>query len=735
MRFWNTLNIFVSQVLLVSFLGDGQVHSVFTGAEVIPSENLYQLPNYIDCRNRGSVCQIFFNVTLMQTMTLYGYSNITNERSSKGYPISWDDVQSPPGFRYYGDSPLPSGTFVYPVVADGIGHRNVVAINNSFPGPTIIAYSDQELQIRVLLHSGGGGKITIHWHGLNVPNLSDGVADVTQCPITVGNEFIYRFTPTDTGTFWYHGHYRGERTDGLYGALVSLDRSAPASFYEDLPDKHTLTLIDWQKEEWFVLHELFHNVGFTDPLNPNIEYSPVPISDGTESSDYPFVSGLIGSLGRRYFYNSSHCVPEKKSPLSFYAVTAEKQYRFRLVGVQGNYAFRVSIQNHRMKLLATDSVDVTTDHITEFVDYIIINPGERYDFIPVPLESSPTGSYWIVMETLESPEELSERTYCVEGHRGYAVLYYSGLKTDPPIWYDPQNRNCTVDNPCYTVNCPFLAYSSVLNNTCINVDQLRLQTPTNIPKQNGETIFLNFLNAGGDKEANGINGRNFVPFFGSNILTTDVDICPYPSPFGEIRGRKCSHVYRIPSDADTVDMVLLNIGNDVDQSGDGERELEIRGHPVHLHGHRFRILKMGYPTYNNGVFLEDNTEFTCENNFCEQGVDWKQKPVFNTSGYAASKDTVFVPAGGYVAVRFERQNVGLWFMHCHLVPHEIEGMAMLFEELPKNSMDLFVPFNVSQCLMSPTTDAAHSYYSGSIYFATIGIALNCIIVKLFLVAM
>ena len=35
--------------------------------------------------------------------------------------------------------------------------------------------------------------ITLHWHGVDVPNAEDGVAGVTQDAVPVGGEFTYRF--------------------------------------------------------------------------------------------------------------------------------------------------------------------------------------------------------------------------------------------------------------------------------------------------------------------------------------------------------------------------------------------------------------------------------------------------------------------------------------------------------------------------------------------------------------
>src|SRR5215475_9334828 len=48
---------------------------------------------------------------------------------------------------------------------------------------------------------------SLHWHGLILPNLMDGVPFVTQNPIPPGKSFRYDFPLKQTGTYWMHSHY------------------------------------------------------------------------------------------------------------------------------------------------------------------------------------------------------------------------------------------------------------------------------------------------------------------------------------------------------------------------------------------------------------------------------------------------------------------------------------------------------------------------------------------------
>lgn len=78
--------------------------------------------------------------------------------------------------------------------------------NNSTPGPTLISYSGERVQI-VLTHN-LPVPTTVHPHGLHQPNTADGVAGISQPdPVMPGQTYTYpSFVPGHTGTFAYHSH-------------------------------------------------------------------------------------------------------------------------------------------------------------------------------------------------------------------------------------------------------------------------------------------------------------------------------------------------------------------------------------------------------------------------------------------------------------------------------------------------------------------------------------------------
>ena len=98
-------------------------------------------------------------------------------------------------------------------------------LNGKTPGPTITATQGELIEVNLRNASVDEG-VSLHWHGVDVPNAEDGVAGVTQDAVTQGGEHTYRFVADQVGTFWYHSHQVSHKQviGGLLGSLVVLPR-------------------------------------------------------------------------------------------------------------------------------------------------------------------------------------------------------------------------------------------------------------------------------------------------------------------------------------------------------------------------------------------------------------------------------------------------------------------------------------------------------------------------------
>lgn len=148
-----------------------------------------------------------------------------------------------------GATPLPhtvvGDTWVFQLVATPVRWEIAPGVkitawsyNGIVPGPTIRVPDGQKM--RVEFRNDLPEPTTVHWHGIDVPNAMDGVADLTQPAVPPGATFSYAFTARpagrDTGsggTFLYHSHTDEDRQvgAGLSGALI-IDPPTSAPRYD-----------------------------------------------------------------------------------------------------------------------------------------------------------------------------------------------------------------------------------------------------------------------------------------------------------------------------------------------------------------------------------------------------------------------------------------------------------------------------------------------------------------------
>ena len=96
------------------------------------------------------------------------------------------------------------------------------------PGPVLVVTRDQPTDITIVNHL--AQPTAIHWHGLELESMSDGVAGMSGMgprrspPVMPGDSFVAHLTMPRAGTFIYHTHLHDvtQLTAGLYGPIVVL---------------------------------------------------------------------------------------------------------------------------------------------------------------------------------------------------------------------------------------------------------------------------------------------------------------------------------------------------------------------------------------------------------------------------------------------------------------------------------------------------------------------------------
>jgi FtsP/CotA-like multicopper oxidase with cupredoxin domain len=159
----------------------------------------------------------------------------------------------------------------------------VQSYNGSVPGPEIRV----KLGDRVVVHFENrlAQPSSIHWHGIELNNASDGTA-VTQDPVLPGGQYLYSFRVTRPGVFWYHPHMKptNQVFKGLYGALVvTAEADRRLTELGVLPAKRqTLVLSDIT-----VCKALGKNDPATYPADPDLPWSGEGAYPGHSDSPTP----------------------------------------------------------------------------------------------------------------------------------------------------------------------------------------------------------------------------------------------------------------------------------------------------------------------------------------------------------------------------------------------------------------------------------------------------------------
>lgn len=533
------------------------------------------------------------------------------------------------------------------VLADGSDHEKVLTLfNKTMPGPTLIVYKDQEVIVHVKNHMLSDG-ISIHFHGIEMRETPwmDGAAFVTQCPIMPGQTFTYRFRPNLSGTYYYHAHLGMQMGSGLVAPFIVKDPN------EGEMEEHVLVIQDYNNKQSG--DDVYLNGGYSQFYPGGRPIGPMPKIDGSITTIVELTSSLINGRGRVYD-NDGHATTF--TPFPVFSVSSGSRYRFRVIAASYTLQYKISIDGHKLEVITMDG------HAIEPVitDYIILHSGERADFIIHSNKS--INNYWIRVETLKISN----------GQPAYAILRYVNA---PEIEPSTNPLDCNETNPCTAVNCPFPSTPSW---TCTNLNDLNsLYSDDPAPEPESPEKFKEFFLTPGlvfndeGKITGHVNGVSLkLPSVSALTQPKEIDVfCDQSHNCGPDRLCFCNRPLDVNFD-DVVQINFINMG-----------VLSILHHSMHIHGYAFYVVNTGYGEINQitGV-LAENSDVNCNSanittSLCNNDVTWTNRTWKGDNiqdmkiNKAIRKDTVVVPAKGYVTVRFKANNPGLWFIHCHQEVH------------------------------------------------------------------
>lgn len=409
--------------------------------------------------------------------------------------------------------------------------------------------------------------------------------------------------------------------------------------------------------------------------------------DGTFLPPVPFDTILINGKG---WFNLPKNLDELSKfsdvnnlPIEEFKVEPNKRYLFRVISASGGHPYEISISGHKFTLVGTDGNRIKP---IQNVDTLIIHSGERYDFELNTKSDSDDSNYFIFVKTLEY--YLPDFSKFNDQHYGLALLKYNNAKSTSSNSLE-YFRKCSKEEPCRIANC-FHSFPKK-DVECISADKfesfeqdIQLSDSrlfkSEFDKSEFQEKFLNFHFSGSVMQRASTNNFRFSsPKLPPYFLNKSDDSIQQCSP--DCAGDKlcqCTHMLKLKTKK-IVQLVFLSMGVGSTTSN--------TPHPIHLHGHHFYVMKMGFPTYDsNGIMNGNNQDVLCTDTdtFCNNpdwsNSFWKDGNVQNMSKLPSKKDTIFIPMGGYVVLRFVTDNIGYWFLHCHIENHMAEGMTVLIQE-------------------------------------------------------
>ncbi|XP_010543228.1 PREDICTED: laccase-10 [Tarenaya hassleriana] len=494
--------------------------------------------------------------------------------------------------------------------------KQIVTVNGKFPGPTIYAREDDTILVNVV--NNVKYNVSIHWHGIRQlrTGWADGPAYITQCPIRPGQNYVYNFTVTgQRGTLWWHAHILWLRAT-VHGAIVILPKPGLPYPFPKPHREEVIMLGEWWKSDT----EAVINEALKSGLAPNV-------------SDAHIINGHPGPV--------STCPSQGGFKLS---VETGKTYMLRLINAAMNEELFFKIAGHRFTVVEVDAV-----YVKPFsTDTILIAPGQTTTALVSAVRTS--GKYLIAASPFQDAAAVA-----VDNRTATATVHYSGtLSAAPTSLTSPPPRNAT----------------SVANSFIGSLRSLNSKNfPANVPATVDHDLLFavglginrcHSCKAGnGTRVVAGINNVTFkmpttallqAHYFNlSGVYTTDFPGKPHHAfdftgkPPSNLATMKATKVYKLPYNS-RVQVVLQDTG-----------VISPESHPIHLHGYNFFVVGRGSGNYNA---KSDAKKFNL--------VD----PV--------ERNTVSVPSGGWVAIRFRADNPGVWFLHCHLEVHTSWGLKMAF---------------------------------------------------------
>tara|TARA_R110001592_G_scaffold337033_1_gene622968 strand:- start:2526 stop:4766 length:2241 start_codon:yes stop_codon:yes gene_type:complete len=501
--------------------------------------------------------------------------------------------------------------------------KRAIAVNGQIPMPTL-TFTEGDIA-EIVVHNKLKESTSLHWHGLFLPNKEDGVPYLTQMPIEPNETFTYRFPIIQSGTHWYHSHSGLQEQLGMYGSLVLLKKKGDPTFRKGIDDLPAVPIIlsEWTDIKPENVHRMLHNANDWFAIKKGTTQSY------TEAIKTGHFKTKIGNEWKRMlamdvsdvYYDKFLINGKSESQLSQFK--AGEKVRLRISNGGASSYFWLSYAGGKMTVVANDGNDV----VPVEVDRLIIGVSETYDVV-VAIPNKDTA-----YEFIATPEDRTKSTSIYLGNgkiqlksRMPKLKYFEGMK----MMNDMMNMNGSMKDmgmnmSLQKMDMNTVMYPEITGNPEMKMDNMKMDgemdQSNHSMNQNLDIVTLNY----------------------GMLKAPHPTTLPKDAPVRELRFELTGNMNRYVWSMDN--KVLSETDKILIKKGENVRITIYNGsmmrHPMHLHGHDFRVL--------NG-----------------QGE------------FAPLKNVLDIMPMETDTIEFLANAEGDWFFHCHILYHMMAGMNRVF---------------------------------------------------------
>jgi CopA family copper-resistance protein len=529
--------------------------------------------------------------------------------------------------------------------------KRAIAVNGQIPMPTLTFTEGDTAEIYV--HNNLNEATALHWHGLHLPNRYDGVPNLTQMPIMPHTTHLYKFPIIQNGTHFYHSHSMFQEQIGMYGMFIMNKRKE-----WDIPTI-PVVLSEWADMKPEEINRRLHNANdwFAIEKGTTQSYTEA-IKTGHLKTKITNEWKRMNAMDVSDVYYDAFLINGKKED-HYPQFKAGDKVRLRIANGGASDYYWLTYSGGKITVVASDGLDV----VPVEVDRLIIAVSETYDVVVTIPENK---SY----EFLVTPEDRTKSTSLWLG-RGEKVpmtklpklKYFAGMKMMNNMMdmhgnmikmegMNMQNQEMDMNTVMYPeITGPENPKDTMQSGKIENM-KLPAQSMDRDDKMQmkGKQMQLNngsHSMAGMDMD----NSSSDMVTLNYGMLRSPYKTTLHPGPFKvlkfDLTGNMNRYVWTLNNKTiSESDRILIKKGENVRIIMYNNSMMR---HPMHLHGHDFRIL--------NGK-----------------------------GDYAPLKNVIDIMPMERDTIEFAANASGDWFFHCHILYHMMSGMGRIFryENSPPN---------------------------------------------------